>query len=367
MFSDLPPLNSECSYPEHTWGGVCGGHGKCVDSLCVCDAGWTGKSEWMSFDGYTCTTNEAAIQALWAINVVLWLKTTVEAVKICYFEHGKAKGDFKAALARDGFRYAFFEFITNLSYGVIALCRIGGSSVVAMNPDTQFGGFLLVLYGWTCGIFYLVTVFATELQCNVALKGMGSGKDKEMAQVRAVMRLLRPKAAMDGFVMVSSTIISVCYPNSKKTIITSFVCAQVWRSISMIFGLGQVVSIKKAVLKAFEGVKVEKGDKIYTLQQSMSGVQKDGIKAVFINGTLCLMTAFWKPFWGNFSYVLAFTWILLQVVQSAANKTLLAKTKGGKGNKVGSSSTSSGSASHSSTSSKDSSQGSAVESTNESK
>jgi hypothetical protein len=76
--------------------GTCSGHGKCVDTnvtttattreyICLCDEGWTGRSDWIDGDGYDCGVNILAVQAMWGVNVFITLFLLAKSIP--YIQH----------------------------------------------------------------------------------------------------------------------------------------------------------------------------------------------------------------------------------------------------------------------------------------
>ncbi|GBG31999.1 Teneurin-2 [Hondaea fermentalgiana] len=61
-------LNNLANIYPQPWGGVCGGHGTCVNGVCVCDAGWTGRSDFINTEDITCDVSDVAVHVLWFIN-----------------------------------------------------------------------------------------------------------------------------------------------------------------------------------------------------------------------------------------------------------------------------------------------------------
>lgn len=70
-------------YGEDNPFGSCSGNGDCVQTnvtgsilpeyQCVCDEGWTGRSDWINGDGYDCGVNIQVVQAMWGVNLFVTL------------------------------------------------------------------------------------------------------------------------------------------------------------------------------------------------------------------------------------------------------------------------------------------------------
>ena len=51
--------------------GLCSGNGVCVDMACVCNEGWTGRSDFVNAEGLDCHINQSAVRWIWIASMVL--------------------------------------------------------------------------------------------------------------------------------------------------------------------------------------------------------------------------------------------------------------------------------------------------------
>jgi len=87
-------FNSECSYPENVLSSKpCSGNGDCINSICVCSTGYTGRSDWINLDGYDCHINLMAEKVLWAVPCILSLMNLFRCISYFRYEWKRFSGD----------------------------------------------------------------------------------------------------------------------------------------------------------------------------------------------------------------------------------------------------------------------------------
>jgi hypothetical protein len=180
------PLNANCSYPNYSWSSeVCSGNGECIDSICVCNAGWTGASDWVSGDGYDCQTNYYFVSALWVIAVLMGLKVSIKLTIPALKKYINASTSFKETWRKPMFHLLFTVTVFQLSLLPVAVWKITNTALIGNEDPICF----LIYAFYTC-VFYYITTVGTALQCNLALKSM-TGRDK--TGVKRVLKLVVPK------------------------------------------------------------------------------------------------------------------------------------------------------------------------------
>lgn len=70
--SGLWPAESSC------------GHGTCVESVCVCDDGWTGYDDFAGAPYQDCNTNLIAMSILWMLVFIITFTNSILNVVIIY-------------------------------------------------------------------------------------------------------------------------------------------------------------------------------------------------------------------------------------------------------------------------------------------
>jgi hypothetical protein len=105
-------------YGESNPFGTCSGNGECVQTNltgsevpeyeCVCDDGWTGRSDWINGDGYDCGINFLAVQGLWAANLTLTIVLLVKSIPHIRLRVSAATKSRKL-LIRRGKKYSHFK------------------------------------------------------------------------------------------------------------------------------------------------------------------------------------------------------------------------------------------------------------------
>jgi len=66
-------MGDDCVLYPITTAVPCSGNGACVDGVCVCNAGWTGRADWARTDGLDCQVNEAVRYFLLSVLVATYV------------------------------------------------------------------------------------------------------------------------------------------------------------------------------------------------------------------------------------------------------------------------------------------------------
>jgi len=66
-------MGDDCVLYPITTAVPCSGNGACVDGVCVCDAGWTGRADWARTEGLDCQVNEAVRYFLLSVLVATYV------------------------------------------------------------------------------------------------------------------------------------------------------------------------------------------------------------------------------------------------------------------------------------------------------
>lgn len=217
---------------------------------------------------------------------------------------------------------------------------------IGPNDPVPFNIFCL----GSCLFYWGVTIF-NKMQIKLALKGMGSKGDDRMKKMDMLVGMLNPKAALDSAVLIAAVIVgNVGWSQKKPDLVTiSYLIFNGWRFFTMLLTMVQVLSMKFAVFKAFEGIgdNIKPGDvvdeqtqKIVKLKKTMTDFVKDAIKAVVLNGSSTLLFVCYQGVWSSWGYFTPIQMTLGTVVILGAKAIFVKEVKKkAKGNKVGATAT----------------------------
>ena len=183
----LVSLQANCSYPDYNSFGDCSGHGVCVDSVCVCDKYYNGRSDWMNLDGIACQVNGPAIRVLWGIVWLIALYIIKQCLKVIRTELAATKGSWPGVWARMSGKTTITSFVLSCLIMVVAIAK----TCTNENIDPVDSPVIYACYVCTSISFYWLTIYITKMQLNLALKGMNSKKGgSDMDNINKVMKLM---------------------------------------------------------------------------------------------------------------------------------------------------------------------------------
>ena len=299
-------LNLNCDYSSRYGSsamGPCSGHGTCLSGVCRCDKYWTGRSDWISLEGYDCQYNTIAIRVEWAIIWLMAMYALKQCAKVARAEWTACKGHIGEIWKRTSGKMTISAVILSTFVLIVAIAK-------TVSPDQYIdpvdNPVIYVLYVLSSITFYWVTIYMTTMQLNLALKGMNSKKGgSDMDNIKKVMKVMDVKGYVDSSIIGVSAIIGFFKPE------IGFNCLQTWRGLTMVVAVGQVWGMKKAVDAAFEGIgdgvtdltTVDAGTrKVIELKRKMKALIADSIKAALINGTLSIAFGLYPALFGSWSY-----------------------------------------------------------------
>jgi len=190
---------SSCVQPvpyQFQAGGVCAGHGICVNStrtlglLCKCDSGYSGASDFFdnrveqlpdgSWLSYSCNASDIGTYVIWSFFVLIGIIRTVQLIPLWvnfYQKHYVDKKLKEKSLWRD----APFRIVTIDLFGVGIPLFVCGCAKLAGNT---FGTDILatVAMALTIIFFNVVSYYLAKLEFDIFVQGSSNPKEAEKAK-----------------------------------------------------------------------------------------------------------------------------------------------------------------------------------------
>ena len=123
-------LDLNCDYSQYQLGGICSGHGTCVDGICECDPYYTGRSDWINLEGQGCGINIIALKVLWVILLVMQLLCFNSQRKIISDLYPKHNNSFKAIWAKTSGRFTLCTAVLSLFITVCCVARLFADQLI---------------------------------------------------------------------------------------------------------------------------------------------------------------------------------------------------------------------------------------------
>lgn len=320
-----------CSDPSFSPGPLpCSGHGVCSgtasESVCVCDAGYTGRSDWINLEGHDCHLNEAGLTAAWAILGALTLPALARLAQVIRKRVAK-RAAMKGApppLHKDHtFMFCFTAVCAITPILVLAVLKLARGQALLVGRDAA----PTLLYAAGRGFFYASIMYAQRQYLALSLgNAMTSASDKRM--MRSLERLGTLKLLVLDLPALAFPIAAMLVPDSDTaTIELTYVLLNVAGTAGIAGGMLSAFSMKRSVLAGFGADTEMLDDRVAAVREVLLDLVKDGAKAVLINVPMFTVFAAYKPAWRFWTFLLPTQYCVIPLLTLKAAGALLPKKK----------------------------------------
>lgn len=311
-------LNCELIFPDLAWSfgpnplGPCSGHGTCVNGTCLCDAGWTGRSDWMNAEGFDCQIHMPTVKALYGV-------LALAQIIGYYFAIPYLKSRYVAFLQireshiRRGEHYTIFQ-----NNGVLAMAiwyAVGGPFLFlyciikwSMNDERVGVTWLLtMLFIIVKVLFYICVVLMQPTLLRAVLHEFARGS-----------KYVSLNDYMTGFMFLGQfvsgllAIAAIMKPFKQQNIYIGYLFLMLYVSTWI---SGQALFIKARVIHTLDrSQQIAALPKTKVMKAKLVSMQNSAIRQGALLALTFLIQIIWPFFWTKHDYYLPISWLVMPIV-----------------------------------------------------
>jgi len=174
----------------------------------------------------------------------------------------------------------------------------------------------LISFGCCTAWFFATTVKISRLQINLGLKGINQ---HHLQRLEGAMKVLPIKCTIDALAIMAIVIVTLAGKENPKTVYDGFYACQIYRALSQLLIVLQVLTMKNSVEDAFSGVP-DTDEKIQHIKITMEEMVKSSRVGAVTMGSALIVQVSVKPLHGHLTYFLPIFYLLMQLVISKTLK-----------------------------------------------
>ncbi|CAK9106449.1 Hypothetical protein SCF082_LOCUS49578 [Durusdinium trenchii] len=310
-------LQGQLSSLGMAWVPECSGHGSCVNGTCICDAGWTGKSDLIDTEGLDCQIHEQGLKIAWGVtSFVIGLMVLISLPKLAQrWEDFVATQRRKRAQKHDFRIYHSPIMLSNLCFYVVALPW--GTAFVATRiafPSWRVGTDMaptLFLFMASAGFFCALFFFQTFLLHTFLTSSSSLRVLVPLSYAFASYNLLLSCACAAAPFVPTVFGASPSQPAAKIAFVTyyfGFAVAFIGFVLQAVYILGRAKSIL--------GITDPKAQSrhLIKVRDAVTSVQRHTIVSGVVLGSLYLVFVGWAFLWNKTDYLLPAAFLVANIV-----------------------------------------------------
>ncbi|GBG34050.1 Teneurin-4 [Hondaea fermentalgiana] len=323
--TDKAALSCELIYPDLAWSfgsnpfGPCSGHGTCVNGTCICDAGWTGRSDWMNAEGIDCQIHMPTVKALYGILALAQVVGYIMAIPYLKSRYA-AYLSLKDLHRRRGESYSMRHNKTVLAMAIWYL--VGAPMLflyclVKWTANEERVGVtwgLTILFVVVKLLFYLCVLLTQPTLLRAVLHDLQKGSHYVRINDRMTV-VMYAGQLLSGLLAVAA----VLKPDAQQTIYIIYLVVMLYVAgwIS-----GQAFFIKARVIHTLDrSHRVAAMPKMLVLKDKLVAMQNSAIRQGALLAILFLIQLVWPFLWTKHDYYLPLSWLVMPIVGMRVAKT----------------------------------------------
>lgn len=293
--------------------GACSGQGTCVNNTCICNDGWTGRSDWINTEGTDCQIYENSIKFLWGLNIffsLLCLWFGLPLVHARWDSFKKRRADFQD----QGKTYFLWEARPLLSCFVhfgICIPSVMMLGLIRIADDQQRIGLnaastVLFLLG-KASFYASGFLFQPALLEIMISSELGARQD----EFKSILRMVNISVAIGGVISTGIAFLAIPIIDDNSLGRSMFASYSAIMAISLIWYAAHAVNIKIRTISVLgAGTGESATNPVAVVREKILEMQSSIIKQANLQCVIYLLFLM-VPFLGNkHDYLLPVTWIV---------------------------------------------------------
>mmetsp|Transcript_9964 Transcript_9964/g.17455 ORF Transcript_9964/g.17455 Transcript_9964/m.17455 type:complete len:394 (+) Transcript_9964:304-1485(+) len=328
---DYPLVVDELQIQENPF-GPCSGQGECqVDRTCICEAPWSGRSDFVNYDTLDCQVNLTAVRLLWLANLLfgLWAVWSVWPRVLYKWEQHKTVQARKLGIGKS---YTIFDnrgFMCVVSFLVVAFpAQVAFGLMMIIEPEQQrigIDGAATVLFAVAKIGFYVAIWYFQPALLMTVLSGQKDARqlvlfsdtlgfwNMILSSSLSILPFVTLFGSEDG-TDDSATIVYLLYFGGSAINMLGFAGQSIWIKLK----------ISAVLSKSYE---LTQSENVLEVKGRMIKMQDSVAKSVFLQGMVCVIFLFLPFFSGAHVYFLPLSWFALPVLfRQMATSTVSTKS-----------------------------------------
>jgi len=310
--------------------GPCSGRGECINDVCVCDAGWNGRADFIDTTGLDCQHGETPVRILWGINLFFQIFFLAKGTPLFLTRWHQFRDTQKQKIA-SGRKYTIWN--NRGLVACLAFLFVCAPSMIAMailrlvDTNERVGltyGATILFTTTKLGFYFAVWAFQPALLSTI-LKGKAS--TQHLVKVNDVgSAILCTFAAIVGCLPLIS-LFGSDGTDTLAVVVYYLTIGGTWFQLVLLFL--QARYVKRKVAKALDAsYSTSKNQRIMDIKIGLVGIQKENIRQTIVQGTLFMLLTVFPFFYNRHDYWLPASTIGYALVGYKLAKTTVRDTNG---------------------------------------
>jgi len=154
--------------------------GECVNGTCLCDEGYSGRSDWINLDTYSCQVNLAEIRGTAGILLVLLSFLVFASVRLIHKTYTRSKkGDrnFKAQLQKPQIKFVCCALLGNLPFFIFCCVKYAYPTTLLVDP--KHNPVFFVIYFLSLNLDWWAITILFRSVTKPFVRGIHNSKDRD--------------------------------------------------------------------------------------------------------------------------------------------------------------------------------------------
>lgn len=316
--------------------GACSGNGQCVLEECVCEDGYTGRSDFIDTTDQDCQINEDVIQGLWITSLTFTLYCMGRSVQKIYWrwqQHLEAK----ASASKRGVSYSIRAnrgLVATLMHTLVVFPSLVCLAVIKLSvPEERIGltfGATLFYFTAKVGFYSVVAIYQPAVLQALML---GSGASYE------TKKLLRQNVAATkvfcalGGVIGALPFITLAASDGRDDLAVAVYYMVMGGTTVQLICLGSLaLFLKRRIVAVLDkSIAMSQSEHTLSVKAALVKVENESVLQTSVQTSIFLLFTFYVSFSNCHDYFLPVSWFAYALIGKHVAFTSFAKSQRSKG------------------------------------